>query len=426
MARIASFTSAGVPTGEAPDMTLDALMARQKALADAAGNISANRNMQSPWQGAAYVGEKLANAIQQRRVQGQMADARHALAQIIGGIDPTAGPSQDQLGQAFQIDPDLGLKLMAQAIQARRDAAQLAQHNAERSQDREWQVSDTTAAAQRAEEARKEQEAFQSGQADKSQTFQAAQQERSQTFAERQAEAARAEAERVRLANQDTYGDVITGPEAEAQGLDPSGHYQKSSKTGKYQPISTSNGVNINLPSSEVMGRLGVSQNFLDNFDTIRQQAANGDLTGPVDYVTGTLFGRGPAGIANRTIASGVDGLRRMLTGAGMPASEAADYLSRYSTSMTDDAETLTNKLDNLKADLLNTRQSILAGHVPPAMSKNPALQVDPAANKPAAPAAELPPGVTEEDITATMQANKMTRQQVLDALKARSTNGGP
>ena len=89
MARIASFTSAGVPTGDAPDMTLDALMARQKALADAAGSISANRNMQSPWQGAAYVGEKLANALAQRSVQSQMANARHQLAQIIGEFRPT-------------------------------------------------------------------------------------------------------------------------------------------------------------------------------------------------------------------------------------------------------------------------------------------------------------------------------------------------
>lgn len=224
MARIASFTSAGVPTGDAPDMTLDALMARQKALAEAAGGISANRNMQSPWQGAAYVGEKLANALQQRRVQSQMADARGQLAQIIGGIDPTAGPSQDQLGQAFSLDPDLGLKLMAQAVQARREATQLAQHNAERSQDREWDVSDADKAAARAEAARKETEAFQTGQTDKSQTFQAGQQERSQDFARTQAEAARAAAAAVPKSTEGqimqdfkngAYGDPTT-PEAQA------------------------------------------------------------------------------------------------------------------------------------------------------------------------------------------------------------------
>lgn len=432
MARIASFTSAGVPAGDAPDMTLDALMARQKALADAAGGISANRNMQSPWQGAAYVGEKLANALAQRSVQSQMANARHQLAQIIGGVDPTAGPSQDQLGQAFALDPDLGLKLMAQAVQARREAAQLALHNSERAQDRQWSLADTAAANAQADKAREDTQQFQTGQtlhneqfqttqADKNRTFEEAQQGRSQDFQRQMAEAARAA---------ESFGPVITGPEAAAQGLDPSGHYQKSSKTGEYKPITNGSGMNINLPSSEVMGRLGVSQNFLDNFDTIRQQAANGDLTGPIDFVTGSMLGRGNAGIANRTIASGVDGLRRMLTGAGMPASEAADYVSRYSTALSDDAQTLTNKLDGLKADLLNTRQSILAGHVPPAMQANPALQVDPSANRPAAgpsaPAAELPPGVTEDDIAVTMQANKMTRQQVLDALKARNTNGGP
>jgi len=272
MARIASFTSAGTPTGDAPDMTLDALMARQKALAEAAGGISANRNMQSPWQGAAYVGEKLANALQQRSVQGQMADARHQLAQIIGGIDPTAGPSQDQLGQAFSLDPDLGLKLMAQSIQARREAAQLAQHNAERSQDREWSVSDTAAAAQRAEAARKEQEAFQSGQTDKSQTFQAGQQERSQDFARQQAEAARAAAAAVPKStvgeiNLDfkngAYGDPNT-PEAQAL---------RDEAIKKANAIPTPAGVNADRKAL-----WGQQDEYINTRSTIGQLEHAGDL----------------------------------------------------------------------------------------------------------------------------------------------------
>lgn len=226
MARIASFTSAGTPTGgdAVNGMTLDALMARQKALAEQAGSMSANRNMQSPWQGAAYVGEKLANAVQQGRVQNQMAAARQQLAQLIGGIDPTAGPSQDQLGQAYSMDPDLGLKLMAEAVQARREASQLARHDAERAQDRQWQVSDTAGAEARANAAREDAQRFQEGQATNSQRFQEGQQERSQDFARTQAEAARAAAAAVPKStvgeiNLDfkngAYGDPAT-PEAMA------------------------------------------------------------------------------------------------------------------------------------------------------------------------------------------------------------------
>jgi hypothetical protein len=306
MARIASFTSAGVPTGDAPDMTLDALMARQKALADAAGGISANRNMQSPLQGAAYVAEKFANAIQQRRVQGQMANARHQLAQIIGGIDPTAGPSQDQLGQAFAVDPDLGLKLMAQAVQARREAAQLAQHNAERSQDRDWQVSDTTAAAQRAEAARKEQEAFLSGQTDKSQQFQMGQQERSQTFAERQAEAARAAAAAVPKStvgeiNLDfkngAYGDPNT-PEAAAL---------RDEAIKKANAIPTPAGVNADRKAlwqsqDDYIGSTSAVSQLQRASDLLKQGIATGYTAGARTYAGNAgLTGEDEKALANRT-----------------------------------------------------------------------------------------------------------------------------
>jgi hypothetical protein len=236
MARIASTTSAGVPISDPTGgMTIDALMARQKMLAEQAGQIGAPRQMISPWQGAAQLAQTFVNNRKEHATEDQLKAGRAALAQIMSGIDPASGATSAQTGQAYQIDPDLGLKLMDQAIQARREAAAQQLHQSERTQDRQWTVEDTAAAAQRAEEARKEQEAFQTGQTDKQQAFQQSQQDRSQGFARDQANAARA-----------NYGPVITGDAAKALGLDATKSYQKNSTTGQYDPIGTGTGVTIN------------------------------------------------------------------------------------------------------------------------------------------------------------------------------------
>lgn len=236
MARIASTTSAGVPVSDPTGgMTLDALMARQKMLAEQAGQIAAPRQMISPWQGAAQLAQTFVNNLKEHQTEEQLKAGRAALAQVMSGIDPSTGATSEQTGQAYQIDPDLGLKLMDQAIQARREAAAQQLHQSERTQDRQWTVEDTAAAAQRAEQARKEQEGFQSGQTDKTIAAQQAQQERAQAFARDQANAGRAQ-----------YGPVITGDDAKALGLDAAKSYQLNKTTGQYDPIGTGSGVTIN------------------------------------------------------------------------------------------------------------------------------------------------------------------------------------
>lgn len=269
MARIASTTSAGVPvTDPTGGMTLDALMARQKMLAEQAGQIAQPRQMISPWQGAAQLAQSFFNGRKERATEDQLKAGRAALAQIMSGIDPTTGATSEQTGQAYQIDPDLGLKLMEQAIQSRKEAAATALHNSERTQDRQWQVGDTAAAAQRAEDARKEQEAFQTGQADTQRTFQAGQTDKSQAFTAGQTEKnqafettqqqrsqdfARSQSEAGRAA----YGPVITGEAAKAAGLDATKSYQMNKTTGQYDPIGTGQGVTINTgdTSSKLAGK---------------------------------------------------------------------------------------------------------------------------------------------------------------------------
>jgi hypothetical protein len=78
----------------------------------------------------------------------------------------------------------------------------------------------------------------------------------------------------------------------------------------------------------------------------------SGGATGPIDYTKGR-FGRGESGVVQRRMASGVDALRRNLTGAGMAMSEAGEYAARYQPEWTDDAETLASKAAGLKRDLL-------------------------------------------------------------------------
>lgn len=126
MARIASTTSAGVPVG-APEMTLDALMARQKALAEAQGRIAAPRTIQSPWQGAAQMAQAFVNARQEASTADQLTQGRNALAAIRAGINLDTGPTPEQISQASLLDPDYADRLTglaADAVRARRQREQ--------------------------------------------------------------------------------------------------------------------------------------------------------------------------------------------------------------------------------------------------------------------------------------------------------------
>ncbi|MBX9583661.1 MAG: hypothetical protein K2X87_25445 [Gemmataceae bacterium] len=100
--------------------------------------------------------------------------------------------------------------------------------------------------------------------------------------------------------------------------------------------------------SSELSARLGLAQKFLGEADELKRQAATGAATGPLDYLQGAA-GFGTSGRIQRRIADGADALQRMLTGAGMPASEAEDYANRFRVTIRDDAGTLTDKLTNLE-----------------------------------------------------------------------------
>lgn len=203
MARMISTTSAGVPVG--PQMTLDALMARQRDLTRELP--SANRDMQSPWQGAAYLGEVLANKINQGRIDRQLAEGRAGLANAMAGVD-MSGNSIDpsQIAQVSQYDPDMGIKLWEMSAGMMQAARQ-----------REQALADRVYAA--GNEARINER-------------------------EKQEEIAREDRNRV------SYGQPITGKAAGDLGLDPSRSYQLNERTGQYDPVGGGAGVTINTGDS--------------------------------------------------------------------------------------------------------------------------------------------------------------------------------
>lgn len=82
-------------------------------------------------------------------------------------------------------------------------------------------------------------------------------------------------------------------------------------------------------PAGETQARIGFGRDFLSKVDNIKERVAAGELT--------SLSGRGQAflntggpGELKRAINGGAESLERLLTGAGMPASEAARYKRQY------------------------------------------------------------------------------------------------
>src|SRR6187399_2667146 len=123
MAQTISTFSKRIPPGTAGAGTLQALMERQQQAArqkEAAG--AALGPITSPWQDAAHIGNIVAAGINEGRASKQQDEARQALAQIVAGIDPNTGPSQEQIADMEYIDPVLAKQYRDEAFQTRRDA----------------------------------------------------------------------------------------------------------------------------------------------------------------------------------------------------------------------------------------------------------------------------------------------------------------
>jgi hypothetical protein len=104
---------------------------------------------------------------------------------------------------------------------------------------------------------------------------------------------------------------------------------------------------------ADMAGKVALADEFIGNYPAIEQNIKTGDLTGVFD-VGVAKAGYGKGGETYRQIQAGRDALQRTLTGAGMPASEADEYTSRYLPKVTDTQDTLLSKQKQLRKELEN------------------------------------------------------------------------
>lgn len=118
-------------------------------------------------------------------------------------------------------------------------------------------------------------------------------------------------------------------------------------------------------------GKVALADEYLQNFPGIEQSVKAGELTGVLDNLT-TKAGYGHGGEIRRQILAGRDALQRTLTGAGMPASEAAEYAGRYLPTAADTAETLLSKQQQLKTELQKFSDVVRNKQTPEGMPTQP------------------------------------------------------
>lgn len=303
-------------------MTLDALMARQKELAARQADLS----------GGGYPGEGtiaggLGNMLNQfttglaaNRAREQEAQGRQELAQAVAGVNYDTGEvSPEALQTMMSRDPDTGLAFIKNAIESRRAQRQADLAASQRTEERGWTVEDR--------------------------------------------EDAQAAAAELAAGKVEQWEDIET-PEGAPAGQ----RFQRNRTTGEVKAVGGSGGVTIQNMPAEVGARIGLADVFLTDYDDIYSKVASGANTGPIDYATSAVMGRGEAGETYRKIQSGVDALRRGLTGAGMAMSEAAEYANRYLPTIRDDAASAASKLEGLKNDLMGVRSGATIGrNAPPA-----------------------------------------------------------
>jgi hypothetical protein len=301
-----------VPASTGDALTLDALMQRQKDLAERQQGVM-QMNMGTIPQGLAGMANSLVNALAQRKTEKDLAAGRADIANAMRQMNLDTGElPPDAMATLMSRDPDLGEKLYSTAM-----------------------------------------------------TLRAAK------------------------AKQEHWVDLPT-PEGAKEGT----QWQQNTVTGEKRAVGGA-GITISNPppvAAEVAARLGMATDFLDNYEGVLKEVDAGNLTG-TGYLSSIMFGRGSGGAAYRTIQSGSDALLRNLTGAGMPAAEAARYVQRYEPTLTDDAATLHSKIEHLKTDLDNVTAAVTAGRkwLPPKDATTPA----PDATKPAPDATTPAPDAT-------------------------------
>lgn len=168
---------------------------------------------------------------------------------------------------------------------------------------------------------------------------------------------------------------------------------------------------------AELAARIGLADTFLKDFNSITSDVGKFTLFDNADL----LINRGKAGDVWRRIETGLEAMRRMQTGAGMPQSEADQYVQRYQITPRDSKETKLSKLSLLKRDLEGAKEGALSGATGEMgrQYRHPTPEVAPMSNVPQRPA-----DLTDEEIIADAAkqlrsgATPAQRTAILDRLR--------
>lgn len=113
---------------------------------------------------------------------------------------------------------------------------------------------------------------------------------------------------------------------------------------------------------AELAARVGMADSFLQQAPEIKQELEAGATTGVYDRAQAGWNSSSAQAEVLRKMKSGTDALQRMLTGAGMPVAEAAEYAGRYLPTYTDDASSAAQKLDQLVMELKRIKEMAMRG----------------------------------------------------------------
>ncbi|MDY8111127.1 hypothetical protein U0C82_18560 [Fulvimarina sp. 2208YS6-2-32] len=139
----------------------------------------------------------------------------------------------------------------------------------------------------------------------------------------------------------------------------PSGFQPDPETPGAIMPIPGGPGEQI---SGELAARIGLADKFLKRAPALREKLASGGASGPYDVFNARNNQLSPQAEIHRELEYGVEALVRMLTGAGMNMSEAEERARRYLPTYTDNAQSMTTKLDSLTDYLNSTKEMAMRG----------------------------------------------------------------
>lgn len=142
----------------------------------------------------------------------------------------------------------------------------------------------------------------------------------------------------------------------------PPGYQARSPDDPRGPGVDTIEGGPAEQMPAELAARIGMADSFLEQAPSIKAELEAGAATGVWDRARAGVDSSSEQASVLRKMKSGTDALQRMLTGAGMPISEAAQYAERYLPTYTDNAESAAEKLDQLTRELQSMKDMAMRG----------------------------------------------------------------